>query len=119
MSLVHTEKFVGSDDLRAATRHAQAMTGPASGMVITDRKRWPEGAKGPRTEGEIARGNLYALINEKAVELGLDPPEEFIDEDGDLAVNNYGLDFETGEILFWDRSSGQDAGPNRIERKVK
>lgn len=101
--IVNTGKYLSErDNKRAKAIHAQ-IGGPASGMVITDRSSWPEGATCPRTEGEIAQKRFHDFINAAAVAAGLEAAERFIDEDGDDAINNYGLDFRTGEILSWDR----------------
>lgn len=103
MPVVYTGKFLTEDENARALSNYQDQTGVASGMVITDRVGgWPEGATCPRTEGEIARERYLKIVNDAAVAAGLEKPREFIDEDGDEAVNNYGVDFRTRELLFWE-----------------
>lgn len=104
MPIVYTGKYLTEEDNKSALFNHREQTGVASGMVITDRGRWPKGATCPRTEGEIARQRYLKIVNDGAVAAGLDPPREFIDEDGDEAVNNYGVDFSTREILLWEES---------------
>ena len=103
MSIIYTGKYLTEEINARALQHFRDQTGPASGMVITDRVgKWPEGATCPRSEGEIARERYLKLVNDGAVAAGLDKPREFIDDDGDEAINNYGVDFATREILFWE-----------------
>lgn len=102
MPIIHTGKYLSEEDNARALHYAQEQSEPYSGMVITDRSSWPEGATCPRTEGEIAKQKMYELVNGAAVAAGLDKPLEFVDEDGDEAINNYGVDFKTREILYWE-----------------
>ncbi len=101
MSIVYTGKHLTEDINARALAAYRDQTGPASGMVITDRGSWPEGATCPRTEGEIAYQHYHKLVNDGAVAAGLEKAREFIDDDGDAAINHYGVDFKTREILFW------------------
>ena len=110
--IVRTGKILDADKLETAKALAQAATGPM--IVVSDRggrvtrQLFGEDRGYPLCEPEIAKIRLDRLLNAEAVRLGLDPPEEFIDEDGDDAVNNYGADLQTGELLFWDRHAAEE-----------
>lgn len=105
--ITYTGKFLTAEQNAAAKGFALEMRASYAGMVISDKNGAASerlGLEGfPRTEGELAKIQMQRLVNAAAVEAGLAPPEEFIDEDGDEATNNYGANFETMEILFWDR----------------
>ncbi len=104
MSIIRTGKYLSSENNKSALSLHQLATGVTSGMVVIDRvSPLPEGVKYPRTDGQIYSKRMYDFVNKAAVEFGLPAAEEFIDEDGDEAINNYGVDFATGEILGWDR----------------
>lgn len=108
MSIVRTGKYLSKEDNESALGLHRLATGAGSGMVIVDRvSPLPEGVEYPRTDGEIYSKRMYDFVNKAAVQFGLPAAEEFIDEDGDHAINNYGVDFATGEILGWDRHVGK------------
>lgn len=97
MGLIRTGKFI--EKALCAELHQQysdAMRTPA--MVVMQRHLGPRG----RSDAQLAHEAVNKRINEACVALGCAPPKEIIDKDGDPAIINYGVDFNTGEVLEWD-----------------